>query len=661
MIDLDAVRARCAEEWDNQRCYEAFAHHGFDYGPTFRSIEELWLGTGEAVGRLSPEAAAHNAKEDLIVDPIVLDGCFQMLLPLVGVLSDDSAMLMPVGVDRIVLHEHSAQALWVHATATGRSGHELTSDAVLVTEDGQVVMEIHGFRVRVLAAGQQGRPRQGTTWLHEVVWEPREAEAVPPTTPGRWLVLADTAGIADAIVRRLAGLGHSAVVVRPGKAFATAGPDEFWIRPDQRADLEAVVRSVASRTDRPVLGVVDAWTAGATATDLAADRLPAVLDDGPLMLLHLVQVLDAEGLAWPLSIVTVGAQPVDGRIGAPGLVQAPVWGMARVLHQESLALRSRILDLEPERPLDDVPALVDELLGTGTDGGTGGSGEDQIAWRAGVRRVARLRPSCLDTGSVPFTLEPDATYLITGGLGALGLLFARRLARRGARRIVLAQRMALPPRAGWAALAPDDPARPRVDALLAMEKLGAIVETASLDVTDPGALRDFVTSRRDAGLPPVRGVIHAAGVVHDQIMTRMTREQLDTVLRPKILGAWALHEALADEPLDFFVLFSSVSSVVVTAGQSNYAAGNAFLDGLAHYRRGQHLPALSINWGPWDVGMIAQLELQPFYERRGIDLLSDTAGIKLFEELLGLGAKCSRSWCRPTGRRSSPATRSCPG
>jgi hybrid polyketide synthase/nonribosomal peptide synthetase FtdB len=632
-IDLDPIRARCVQEWDSTRCYEAFRSHGFDYGPSFRSIEELWLGDGEAIGRLSADVVARNAQEDLILDPIVLDGCFQMLLPLVGVLSDDAAMLMPVGVDRIVLHEHVDEALWVHATATGQSGHELTSDAVLVTESGRVVIEVHGFRVRVLAAGQRGPSRQGTSWLHEVIWEQQDgvpAEAAPTgeVAAGRWLVLADSAGVADAVAGLLVGRGHAVVVARAGDAFAAAGPDEFRIRPGERADLEAVVRDVAGRTDLPVSGVIHAWSAGARDGDLTSDRMSAVISESPLSLVHLVQTLDAEDLAWPLSVVTVGAQPVDGRIQAAGLLQTPVWGMSRVLHQESLSLRSRIMDLDPDRPLDDLPALVAELLRTDVS-------EDQVAWRGGERRVARLQPSGRESGSVPFTLDVDASYLITGGLGALGLLFARRLAQLGARRIILAESLALPPRSSWAALAAVDPQRARVDALIDVEKLGAVIETAALDVTDGPALRDFIKRRRVQGLPPVHGVIHAAGAVHDQIMTRMTQDQLDTVMRPKTLGGWALHEALADEPLDFFVLFSSVSSVVVTAGQGNYAAGNAFLDGLAYYRRGQGLPALSINWGPWDVGMIAQLELQPLYERRGIDLLSETAGIEIFEELLG--------------------------
>jgi acyl transferase domain-containing protein/acyl carrier protein len=625
--DLAAVRARCHEEWDSTRCYEAFRRHGFDYGPSFQSIEEVWLGDGEAIGRLSAAALARNAAEDLILDPIVLDGCFQMLLPLVGVLTDDSAMLMPAGVDKVILHEPSDGPLWVHATATGQSGHELTSDAVLVTESDRVVIEIHGFRVRVLAAGQHGRIQQGSTWLHELAWESQNAVS-ERAEAGRWLVLADSAGVADAIVDQLAALGHAAVIARPGVEFLATGPDEFLIRPSARADLETVVRSVAGRADLPVRGVIDAWSAGLAAEDLSTERLSAVSGEGPLLLLHLVQILDAEGLAWPLSVITLGAQAVDGQVGPAGLLQSPLWGMARVLHQESLALHSRVMDLDPQRPLADVAAVVTELTCTDT-------AEDQLAWRGGERMVARLRPSRRESGSVPFAFRPNAAYLITGGLGSLGLLFARQLAERGARRVILAGRSALPPRSEWVALAPTDPHRQQVDAVIDIERLGTVVETMSVDVSDAAEVRRLVADRRDRHLPPVRGLIHAAGAVHDQIMTQMTDEQLDTVLRPKVLGSWALHEAFADEPLDFFVLFSSVSSVVVTAGQSNYAAGNAFIDALAHYRRGHGLPALAINWGPWDVGMIATLGLQPLYERRGIDLLSETTGLQIFEELLG--------------------------
>ena len=512
------------------------------------------------------------------------------------------------------------------------TGDEIAGNAVLVTEDGRAVAEIQGFRAKLVGETQQVRKRLGTRWLYEVDWQRDQVCDDGGGQPGnvvagRWLLLADRGVIADAVASQLGSLGHSAVVVRQGPEFAADGAD-FRVRPGERHDLQRVLRAVAERADPPVRGIVHLSSAHVGTRELTGDSVWAAVDASAALVLDLVQALDAEELAWPLTIVTVGAQPVGGRMGPAGLLQAPLWGMGRVLHTESLALQTRLVDLDPDRPLGDVPALVTELVRSDSE-------EDQLAWRAGQRLVARLQPSQRESGSVPYTVRPDATYLITGGLGALGLTFARWLAGRGALRIVLLGRTPLPPRSTWPSLTPDDPNWATITAIRGIERLGAVVETVSLDVTDSAALGAFVKERREHHMPPVRGIIHAAGSVQDQILIRMTKDQLDRVLRPKVLGAWCLHEAFADEPLEFFALFSSVSSLVVTTGQGNYAAGNAFLDGLAHYRRDRGLAALSINWGPWDTGMIAQLELQSFYTERGMDLIPEQTGVQIFEELLG--------------------------
>ena len=634
-IDLAAVRERCGEQWNGDRFYEAVRERGFDYGPSFRPIGQLWIGDREALGRFTPDALAVTANDDLVLDPVALDGCFQMLLPFAGRPSEAHAALLPVGVDRIVVHGRPAGPLWVYARPTTTAGDEIAGDAVLVTEDGQAVAEVCGFRARLVGEGQQARRRLGSRWLYEVDWEQDpgtedDGGQLGDVAAGRWLVLADRGGIAGAVASQLRSLGHCAVVVQPASQFAAVSDDEFLVRPGERADLQRVLRAVAERADLPVRGIVHLSSADLGVADLTGDSVWAAVGASTTSVLDLVQALDAEELAWPLTIVTVGAQPIHGRMDPAGLLQAPLWGMGRVLHQESLALQTRLVDLDPDRPLGDVPALVTELVRSDAE-------EDQLAWRAGNRLVARLQPSRRESGSVPYTVRPNASYLITGGMGALGLIFARWLAGHGATRIVLLGRTPLPPRSTWRSLPADDPRSATIDAIRGIEKLGAVVEAVSLDATDSAALGAFVRERREHHIPPFRGIIHAAGSVQDQIMVRMTKDQLDQVLRPKVLGAWSLHEAFADEPLEFFTLFSSVSSLVVTTGQGNYAAGNAFLDGLAHYRRASGLPALSINWGPWDTGMIAQLKLQSFYEERGIDLIPEQTGVQFFEELLGSG------------------------
>lgn len=197
--------------------------------------------------------------------------------------------------------------------------------------------------------------------------------------------------------------------------------------------------------------------------------------------------------------------------------------------------------------------------------------------------------------SVPAGIAPirdDAAYLITGGLGDLGLLCARWLAKQGARHLVLLGRSK-----------PSDAAQRVIDEL---RDATVNVVTAQVDVADPGQLSAmFAQMKRE--LPPLRGIIHAAGVLADGTIPQMDRERFVKAYAPKVLGAWNLHTLTADQPLDFFILFSSVAAVLGTPGQANYAAGNAFLDALARFRRSQHLPALSINWGPWsEIGLAAE-------------------------------------------------------
>ncbi|NUP51489.1 MAG: type I polyketide synthase [Catenulispora sp.] len=649
-IDLTAARGRCSEEWDAERCYGVFRDHGFDYGPAFRSIERLWLGDGEAIGLLrrtgvrwgdGGDGGDGTSGSGLVVDPIVLDGCFQMLLPFLEAAGDGHSALLPIGADRIIVHGRPRGPMWVHARTTEAAGDRLAGDVVLTDADGTALVEVRGFRARLVGAGQHGHPRLGSRWLYETVWETLDEVKSEPTTaeaesepvtgssgePAAWLVFSDRFGIADRLAAELTAANQTPVLVHVG-GDTVAGPGDFTVRSGDREDLDRLIGTVSARPGPPVRGVV--YLAGARTAPLGPDDepVPAAAEHGAAELLTLVQVLEARGVAWPLTVVTVGAQPVDGRVGPAGLVQAPLWGMARVLHQESLPLAARLADLDPGRPLDDVPALVRELL-------SGPGEEDQLAWRDGTCRVARLQPSQRASGTVPITLNPYGGYLITGGTGALGLLIARWLAEHGARRVILTARTPVPPREAWPDIQPGDPRYQLVQALSGIEHLGAVVETVSLDAADVPGLEAYAKQRRADGLPPLHGIVHAAGVVQDQTMSRMTPDQLERVLRPKIEGAWALHEVFADEPLDFFVLFSSVGSVLATAGQANYAAANAFLDALAYHRRGLGRPALAINWGPWDAGMISQLGLQPFYERRGMDLISDTVGVDVFGELVG--------------------------
>ncbi|MFB1483788.1 SDR family NAD(P)-dependent oxidoreductase [Corallococcus sp. RDP092CA] len=222
-------------------------------------------------------------------------------------------------------------------------------------------------------------------------------------------------------------------------------------------------------------------------------------------------------------------------------------------------------------------------------------------------------------------IGPEGTYLITGGRGALGLEVARWLVRQGARHLVLASRSE-----------PSDPTREWV-ARLARD--GVTVRLERMDVAVRSEVDRALESIR-ASLPPLRGVLHAAGVLSDGVLGQQDAERLGRVLAPKVAGGWNLHQATLGERLDFFVCFSSAAALLGSPGQGLYAAANAFLDALAWSRRAQGLPALSINWGPWaQVGMAAGVadSQQERWRSHGLGTIPPEQGLAVLERLLKQG------------------------
>jgi malonyl CoA-acyl carrier protein transacylase len=224
-------------------------------------------------------------------------------------------------------------------------------------------------------------------------------------------------------------------------------------------------------------------------------------------------------------------------------------------------------------------------------------------------------------GQQPVTVRGDRSYLITGGLGGLGLVVARWLVERGAKNLVLVGR-----------------SEPSIDVksqLRELESQGARIVVAKADVADREQMA-LVLGEIETSLAPLRGIIHAAGVLDDGIVLQQNWERFARVLNPKVKGAWNLHQLTQKQPLDFFVLFSSVASLLGSAGQSNHSSANAFLDALAFYRRSQKLPGMSINWGAWsDIGAAARnQEAMKLNEKMGMGAICPQQGLQVLEQLL---------------------------
>jgi 3-oxoacyl-(acyl-carrier-protein) synthase len=305
----------------------------------------------------------------------------------------------------------------------------------------------------------------------------------------------------------------------------------------------------------------------------------------------------------------------------PGVAHSTMWGLGRVLAMEHPNLNCLLADLDPGAENGTLAAQIEDLLRLFRTPDR----ESLVAWRDGKRYVARLAArEDLAESTSSMEIAADAAYLITGGMGGIGLLLAEWLVEQGARRLVLTGRGA-----------PREAALQKIGAL---EEAGAEVRIIRGDIGSPQDSQRIMEQIRESGVP-LRGVIHAAGLTDDAPLLDLDWARCVKVLQPKMAGVWNLHEGTRSEPLDFFVCFSSVSSVIGSQGHGNYAPANAFLDAMAHHRRALGLPCVSMNWGPWaGVGLASRLtgEMRQRWDALGIyGSLEASAALRAFGKLLG--------------------------
>ncbi|HEX2214214.1 MAG TPA: KR domain-containing protein, partial [Mycobacterium sp.] len=313
------------------------------------------------------------------------------------------------------------------------------------------------------------------------------------------------------------------------------------------------------------------------------------------VVLHACQQMPRFAAGTRLWVLTRGVHEGDN------VTHAPLWGLARVAAAEHPDVWGGVLDLAID---DALPVAVPAAL----------PGHGVVVVRDGVAFTARLADADHGAG-VPMSCTPGGTYLITGGTGALGLRVAARLADLGARRLLLLSRRGIPPRRDW----PDHPDQDQVRAIAALEERGVSVHVAAVDVAAPGAgdrLGELLEQ-----LPPVRGVVHAAGVEAGALLVNTTADDLRAAMRPKVDGASMLADLFPPGQLDWMVLFSSCGYLAGFPGQGAYACANAYLDAFARHRNARGDRTVSVAWTAW----------------RGLGMGSDSGYIAAQLEALGMG------------------------
>jgi len=463
---------------------------------------------------------------------------------------------------------------------------------------------------------------------------PEAASVGTEKAPGRWLIFADQHGVGKNLAAALHQNGDPTVLVYPGEHYDASDPACRRLNPARAGDFQRLLREVGEEDSGPCRGVVHLWSLDSPpAEDLTLEALEEAQVRGCGSVLHLVQglVQGKEAPLPPLWLVTRGAQPAGNGNRPLAVAQAPLWGLARWWPWSIPISGGGMIDLEAGTSSEaETLRLLEEI--------THPDGEDQIALRGGARYAARLsRSEPPETRGEAPHLTPEGTYLITGGFGTLGLKIADWLVRGGAKHLVLIGRSGLPERsAGQAAQMDHDLAGKRA-ALQALERAGATVRVVRADVADLAQMR-AVFEQLGNEAPPLRGIIHAAAEITIRTLQEMDLEVLQAALRAKVSGTWVLHQLTQEMDLDFFVLFSSTTSLLGSRYLAHYAAANQFLDAFAHYRRALGKPALTINWGMWEQISAVAAAGQSSWEQFGLRGMPVPEALAALAWLLGTEA-----------------------
>ncbi len=587
-IDRTGLLAACTESVEPAVFYTKMLELGLNYGPQFQTIESLNYSQTEVLTRLRTNGDIRGFH----IPPTLLDGALHSLA--VGLLHEnDGNLFLPVGISSVRFFQPIENEVYCHATWKENEGKIRTADLTLFTESGQVVAEIKNLQVQQvsIAALRQMSGGGSERLVYELAWENFRLPA-SETSGKSWLVIGEGDGNprTGKIAGQLREEGHHVIELALVKQANLEQVAESCFKMCGQSPENWTKLFEKNSADIPFTPSGIAWVFAnrdqAATEEESNSGFAQGTQDNCTGLLNLINTLTERGqrrIECGMQLITTDAIASGGETKLKAW-QTQYWGLGRVIGAEQPEFRCRLIDVTGDEGenTETISAIVDILLTETRD--------NQFAIRGGQFHVPRMQKiASRKQAAASFSANPAGSYLITGGLGMLGRQAAKWLADKGAKQIVLVSRRT-----------PDEATQAFLDSI--SSETGCEIVVQSVDL---GSSEDVATLLKRFGseLNSLSGVIHAAGVLDDGLISEQTWERFEKVLAPKVIGAKLLDKLTRSFELDFFVLYSSAASVLGSPGQSNYATANAFLDGLAWQRRSQGLPATSINWGPWTEGM----------------------------------------------------------
>ncbi|MCG7851296.1 MAG: SDR family NAD(P)-dependent oxidoreductase, partial [Methanosarcinaceae archaeon] len=622
--DIEDIKRRCREEIEGQECYRKYAAGGCMYGRNFQAIKKLWCNGGEVLSLLELPEHLQEGMKEFVLHPSILEGVVQAAGWLTG--APEAASLRPYEPFRLreaEVMDVVPQKGYAYIRQVGRADAEGSRrfDIDVLTESGQVVVKMKDFVLREIPegvdAGESARRSESNTVMYfGAAWEESEGvDAGRQEGLGDIVLFGRDEELREAIRGRIAGAGK-VILVKAGEGYREINGETYEIGAGQAGDYGQLLdrlQEVGVVTRR----IIHLWSKDNDCEGWAS--APAQLERGVYSLFYLSKALMEQKVKDRIELLYV----YDKTMGDLNIHPAPfgvyplhaaVSGFARTIRQEHSKFIYKVIGVDREPGGDDIEAasLVSDLLvkemQNADDGGV------EFLYAEGKRYVKRIKEIDIrERSGEGVVLREQGVYLITGGAGRLGLLLAEYVARQAKVRLILSGRSDL-----------DGEKQARIEKI---ESLGSEVMYVKADVSKREEVAELIREAKSR-FGGIQGVIHCAGATRDSLIINKIPEEVGAVVGPKVYGTVWLDEALQDEGLEFFVMFSSISGVLGNAGQSDYAYANSFMDNFAEMReelcrQGKRQgKTLAIQWPLWAEGGM-KVDAEAKRQRRKVTGIAD--------------------------------------
>jgi polyketide synthase PksN len=615
-VDMQVLSNQCPRELDLlAAALNSTEAKLFQFGPRWTQVtRSVRAGETEVLTKLQLPDEYHADLEEYRLHPSLLDMAINAITQSTG-----NGVYLPLSYDSFTIYGDVGGALWSYVRRTDSSANlEVVSyDVLLMDADGKVLGEVSRLTTKKVHHKAE-KAKEAEYYRVHYMPEPLQ-EQKSEDTSGYVLILAAASNRSRQIIQAVKRSGRKVIEVHTGTSYSCDETNRYTVGYTQD-DYERLFRELEGL---PVQQVVHLLTADPLRSEDSADGLESCLEAGTYSLFNLVKALAPQQYPKGLDIVTVSlyARYVDPGQAAVHPAYASMIGLCRVINQEFSHLRLRTVDMDELTPPEQIAAEINAP-----------SSPFYTAYRSGRRYIEILEEAEAASGTdYSGRISEGGVYVITGGTGSIGLRVAAGISEIKPVRLVLISRTGDVPDSGAEQSLLTAKQQDARSIIRSIRESGSTVHCYAADVADQAAMAlIFKTVRAELG--PIKGIIHSAGIAGDGYFLPKTAAAFRQVLLPKVQGTQVLAQLSEKDELDFFISFSSISSVYGYPGQSDYVAANAYLDAFQGYCQLKGRQAVTINWAPWlEAGMALDHQLA---DNGVFRMLSTEAALKGFNRAL---------------------------